>query len=231
MNDRNFDLLERVENTREKAHVNFLKFDLDEIREHFQETVKIIREEIFFSQEIYEMGKIQIAENMWRAQIVYLSGALDYFMHEMTKYGVNNIFQGKWEKTEPYHKLEINMELLETILKEPEKDWIIEFTNNKFSRATMVSYRNVKKHLTLIGINIQDVANNAFCEQESEEKSLDKIQRRLKELYARRNRIAHQNDRNHEDAELKEISQETVQGFCSDITKIVDAIYTCAREK
>ena len=231
MNDRNFDLLERAENTREKVHINFLEFDLDEIREHFQETVNIIREEIFFAQEIYEMGKIQIAENMWRAQIVYLSGALDYFMHEMTKYGVNNIFQGKWEKTDLYHKLEINMELLETILKEPEKEWIIEFTNNKFSRATMVSYRNVKKHLTLIGINIRDVANNAFCEQESEEKALDKTQRRLKELYARRNRIAHQNDRNHENAELKEISQETVRDFCSDITKIVDAIYTCARGK
>lgn len=231
MNDRNFDLLERVENTREKAHVNFLKFDLDEIREHFQEAVNTIQEEIQFAQKILEEGETQIAENMWRAQIVYLSAAFDYFMHEMTKYGVNNIFSEKWEKTQKYCNMEVKMELVETVLKEPEKDWIMEFANDKFSKSTMVSHEDVKKYLNLIGIEIQDVSKKAFYKRGAEVKPSKKIKKRLEELYARRNRIAHQNDRNHENAELKEISQETVQDFCSDITKIVDAIYTCARGK
>ena len=43
-------------------------------------------------------------KDILRSQVVFLDSAFDFFMHEATKYGMVQIFQGIWEKTEKYMK-------------------------------------------------------------------------------------------------------------------------------
>lgn len=41
--------------------------------------------------ELLESGKVIEGENIWRAQIIFLASALDFYMHELTKYGLCEI--------------------------------------------------------------------------------------------------------------------------------------------
>ena len=78
---------------------------------------------------------------------------------------------------------------------------------------------------------MEEVAEKAFYQQGSSEKTLVKMKRRLKELYDRRNAIAHQMDRSHTDASICTITDDTVDDFISDITKIVDSVLDVAKSK
>lgn len=55
--------------------------------------------------------------------------------------------------------------------------------------------------------------------------------RRLKELFDRRNKIVHQNDRDHSSATQEDITKEFVEQYISDIETIVNAIQEIAEQK
>ena len=95
----------------------------------------------------------------------------------------------------------------------------------------MMSYDAVKDQLNLLGISIKSVADGAFYESGSDEKTKDKLERRINALYRRRNLIAHQADRQSHNAEREGITREMVDEFVNDIEKIVNAIHTAATEK
>lgn len=88
----------------------------------------------------------------------------------------------------------------------------------------MVSYESVKDQLNLLGIDLKNVADRAFYNRGEREKTRDKLRRRLNELFSRRNIIAHQSDRAHTDAQVKNITKEIVQDFMDDIQRIVNSI-------
>ena len=58
-----------------------------------------------------------------------------------------------------------------------------------------------------------------------------KGQQRLDGLFKRRNQIAHQADRKHEDAEKEPINKKTVEDAMIIVKSFVDAIYACATDK
>jgi hypothetical protein len=53
----------------------------------------------------------------------------------------------------------------------------------------------------------------------------------VKEMFDRRNKIVHQNDRDHASAERSEITLELVNKYERQIMDIVEAIYDIAAEK
>ena len=59
--------------------------------------------------DLLKSGKIIEGENIWRAQIVFLASALDFYMHELTKYGLCEIYNENWERTDKYENLQVNM--------------------------------------------------------------------------------------------------------------------------
>ena len=64
------------------------------------------------------------------------------------------------------------------------------------------------------------------------EKEAEKYGKKVvKELFQRRNDIAHQNDRSHASATQKDIDREYVEGYIAKIELIVNAIYDIAEEK
>lgn len=225
MTKRDLSLIDRNENTREKFHTDVVRFELDQIIQHFTETVQAINAQFDVADEIIELGKIAEGENIWRAQIVFLASALDFYMHELTKYGLCEIYNGNWNRTDKYNNLQVNMKTIELALKSGEDiDWFLEYINGYYRSITMVSYESVKDQFNLLGISVINVAKRAFYQKSSTEKPNDKLKRRLNELFGRRNIIAHQTDRAHTDAQIMDIKKEIVKDFVCDIEKIVKAI-------
>ena len=218
------DLADRNENTRETIKV--IKFRLDEIYEHFQYNIDAIKSQFEITDKL-EQDKISIAENIWRLQIVFLASTFDFYMHELTKYGLYEIYEetSGWEKTEKYKNIQVSMETIELILESKnDNNWFLEHINKYYQNITMVSYESVKDQLNLLSISLKDVADKAFYKRGEKEKTTDKLKRRLNELFNRRNQIAHQTDREHANAELKDITKDIVEEFIADIEKIVNAI-------
>ncbi len=117
------------------------------------------------------------------------------------------------------------MNVLNDALKAGEdSDWFVEFINEQFSTITIVSYKNVKDQMNLLGLSMQLLADDVFYDINSSEKTIDKLKNRLNSLFHRRNIIAHQADRKHANAEMIDIERETVEGYISDVNKIIDAI-------
>lgn len=225
MEERDFNLSPRKEGTRDKIVSSVIRFELEDIEQHFKENITAIIDQFNVADKLLEEGRIAEAENIWRAQIVFLESALDFYLHELTKYGLSEIFSGNWEKTAKYDNLEVKMKIIEPALKAREDtDWFLEFVNNYYRSITMASYESVCEQLKLLGIDIKEVADKAFYVRGSTEKTDVKLKRRLNELFSRRNVIAHQSDRAHANAQKENITKEVVQEFISDINKIVKAI-------
>lgn len=225
MEERNLDLAIRNEDTREKFHTEVIRFELNQIMQHFTESVQAIYTQFELADELISAGKINEGENIWRAQIIFLTSAFDFYMHELTKYGLCEIYDENWERTEKYSNLQVGMKTIEIALKSGEDiDWFLEYINDYYKAITMVSYESVKDQLNLLGIDLKKVADRAFYNRGEREKTRVKLRRRLNELFSRRNIIAHQSDRAHADAQVKNITKEIVQDFMDDIQRIVNSI-------
>ena len=232
MEERNLDLATRNEDTRDKFHTRVIRFELDQIRQHFAETVQAINAQFDVADELLKSGKEIEGENIWRAQIIFLASAFDFYMHELTKYGLCEIYNENWERTNKYENLQVNMKVIEVALKSGEDiDWFLEFINGYYRTITMVSYESVRDQLNLLGIKLAHVADGAFFQRGGTENTKNKLRRRLNELFGRRNIIAHQSDRAHTDAQVHGITKEIVQNCIEDIEKIVSSIDAEARNK
>ena len=231
MEERNLDLVPRKEGTREKVTPVMIKFQLDEIKRHFDENVQYIRAQFKIADEMLQLGKEDDAKTIWRSQIVFVESAFDFYLHEITKYGLSEMFTGGWEKTEKYYNLSVKMSIVDKALNAREDtEWFIEFVNDFYKEKTLVSYESVKDQMNLLGLNVQDVADGVFYERGSDVKTKEKLKNSLEGLYHRRNIIAHQSGRRHSDAQLEEISKELVESHLEDVEKVVQKIHELAEQ-
>ena len=222
----------RFEDTREKKDSEITRFSLEEIKRHFEENLAHIQHQYIVAQRLISEGNFDDGENIWRSQIIFLDSAFDFYLHEITQYGLRRIFSDYWEKTEKYNNLKVKMPFLEKAIEGvDDKAWFDEYTNREFSQVPMMSYEVVKDQLNLLGINAQKIADEAFYCMGATEKTLDKLKRRISELYSRRNLIAHQSDRKLHNAEREKISEDEVKEFVEDIKKIVYSIHRAVTEK
>lgn len=182
--------------------------------------------------DLWNSGKKEEAENIWRAQIIFLASAFDFYMHELTKYGLCQIYEEQWDRTEKYENIQVKMKDVEEALKSGEEiDWFLEYINSYYQGMTMVSFDAVKEQCNLLGMKVPEIADKAFYKRGADEKTKEKLKRRLNELFNRRNIIAHQTDRTHEDAQRLEITKEIAAGFIEDVEQIVQAMEEEAETK
>ena len=147
-------------------------------------------------------------------------------MHEVTKYGMVQIFQGVWSKTERYNNFTIRLGEISDVLRNPEQEnWFLDIVNDSYAEDTFMSADAVIGQLNLIGVKWQSVADRAFYEQGSTTPTKDKFKYTLNALFRRRNQIAHQADRLHETGVKIDIEREDVEKYITDIEKIVISIY------
>ena len=90
------DLERRREGVRDmRPIVPIRQFDLTQIKRHFEESMEAITSLSAIADEIVA-EKPHDAEAIWRAQLVLVESALDFYMHEIGKYGIRMMFGGEW---------------------------------------------------------------------------------------------------------------------------------------
>lgn len=234
MEERNLDLMPRQEETREKnsSVSNVVKFQLNEIEAHFDENLQYIQSQFDIADELVQSAREKEARNIWSSQIVFLESAFDFYLHELTKFGLSEMFVGNWEKTEKYCNLSVRMSIVDKALNAREDtEWFLEFVNGFYRELTLVSYKSVKDQMNLLGLGLQDIADAVFFEMGSNIKTKDKLENCLEGLYHKRNIIAHQSGRRHSDAQREEVTKDMVERYIEKIEKIVRKMQELARQK
>ncbi len=223
MAERNLELSPRKVATRNKLEVEL--FGLEDIESHFNENIASIEQKFDVASGLKSEGKIKDAEDIWRSQIVFIDSAFDFYLHEIIKLGILTIYHGDWAvRTEKYKNLSFSMTDIERALANTEDDtWLKDWVNEKYTSETFMRYGAFRDVCNLLGVCIKSVADKAFYQKDSTEKTMDKMKRRIGELFIRRNRIAHQMDRLHETAERQNITEQEVKDFITDIKNIVCA--------
>lgn len=228
----NFNLTPRKESTRNAwpSDKSPLLFNLEEIKKHFDDSFNLIINQFDIADELLKNKKINECKNIWRSQIVFLEGILDFYLHEMTKYCLLQMFDNNWNKSEKYKSLTFSMEEIEeALLIGNNNSWFLKAINKKFCCDVFLSKENMKDQLNLIGIGFEETIEKAFDYLTNMD--LKKKRDIINELYKRRNAIAHQLDRNHFDAQQNDITKEYVKDYAFKIKRIVEAIHCIAVDK
>lgn len=231
MAGRDISLTPRAEEIREPFSAAPVQFELAQIKEHFDESLDSIKRQFWVAQELMEGGKEDEGKNIYRSQIVFLEAILDFYLHEMSKYCLYKMFTGEWIKSAQYKKLQIPITDVENALNSPEyQTWFFQYLNQRFSRDVLLSVESMRDQLNLIGISWTDALVKAYP-ADSQNDSVKKGRNMIRQLFERRNIIAHQNDRSHESAVQNPITREYVEECIGNVESLVTAIHTIAAEK
>lgn len=207
------------------------QFSLNEIKQHFKDSLDAISKQYMVAASLNDNGDIDGCKMIWRSQVVLAEGLLDFYIHEMSKYCLFRMFTGAWEASAKYASFMVPMKKVEEALSATEsKDWFFSYLNDRFGRDVFLSCESMRDQLNLIGIGFGDTMKKAFPrpKEETSQKDGAKI---ITDLFQRRNAIAHQNDRSHASAEQNDITKEFVEDYISKVETIVNAIHSLAEEK
>ena len=232
MGKRDLSLTPRNEETREQnVIVSPVHFPLTDIKQHFDESMQSVKEQFTVADNLLSEGNAEGCRIIWRSQIVFAESLLDFYIHEMSKYCLFRMFTGEWQKSEKYKNLEVKMSKVEEALSAKESDeWFFFYFIERFTKDVFISGDRMREQLNLIGISFGEAMHRAF--HKDTVNASDKYGYRLvKQLFDRRNKIAHQNDRDHSSAAQTNITKEFVEQYISDIEAIVNAINDIAKEK
>ena len=160
--------------TREVVHVAI--FSIEEIKNHFYETLTQVMSQIKLADKLRVDGMNEEADEILRSQLVLIEAAYDYFLHELVRLGIMNLYKGNWEdKREKYMELQLSMKVLERALEGKNEDWLKEWVAEKYSYMTLMDYEIFRKEVCgVLGISVNEVADLAFysfCRKEKPEKS------------------------------------------------------------
>ena len=202
-----------------------MKFSLDEIKKHFEDSISAIEEQ-FKTIDLLESKDREKIDYILRSQIVFLGGSLDFYFHEITQFGIMQMYDEIWQETKPYKNLNIKLGTILGVLKgEKDDSWFIEFINYEYSKISLISYDSIEKAMNMIGLHMYQIANKIYGEEIERKERVIKLKERMNRLCERRNCIAHQFDMFHENAEKKPIHINTVREFIEDAKEIVDVVY------
>ena len=155
---------------------------------------------------------------------MFLDSALDFYMHEITKYGMKKMFDGQWERNDKYLDFKISLDALHTISELNEKEFFNDIINKSISAETFMEFNSIKKQINMIGLDINVIARAAFYKNGDSTSPMNKMKEFLNTLYYRRNRIAHQSDRDPLTSVRSDIDVDFVKSNIDVVVKIVSAI-------
>lgn len=226
----NLSVTPRTQQQREPNSIIVIKFDLDEIKQHFDENLRLIKEQFSIIEQFSVENDAEKIRTIYQSQIILLESAFDFYLHELTKYGLSEMFVGNWEKTKKYNNISVKMSIVEEALgNRNEHEWFLKFINESYKSVTIMSFSSVKDHLNLLGLDLDEIANKVFYIRGAQEKPKDQFKNRLDKLFDIRNIMAHQSGRRHADAQLENITVEMVESSIDIIEKIVLAIHEQAK--
>lgn len=225
MGKRDLSLSSRTENTREqRVTLKPIHFTLQEIKNRFDLDISVVDKNIDTAKKLIDNGQYEEGKTVLRAQIAFSEGIMDFYIHELSKYCLHQMFIGDWAKSPKYGSLKIPMSKVErALLLATNDDWFFEHVNEEYSSCVFLGCEPMKDQLNLIGVPFAETIKEAFPDME-----LGEARGLINRQFARRNRIVHQNDRNHATAEQESISPAFVREYVGNINKLVSAMHSVA---
>lgn len=214
---RNFSLT-REENNRNIKRENILpdKKSSDIIL-RFDKIMKEIELKFNLVEELDKNEQFEIRDNILRSQIMFIMSGLDFYMHEIVKYGIISIFKGERKKTKGYENFAINLSCVEKAIKKPENfDWLEESINQRNKISTFMASEKIRCALLIISDN--KIISNVSSKMNLTE---NKLKIKIDDIYNRRNLIAHQSDICEFTGEVKSIDKEYVKEALNTIKNFV----------
>lgn len=184
-------------------------FELQPILDRFNANINDIKNHFNIADDLLAMNppKYSEAEDIWRSQIVFLDSAFDFYIHEIVKYGIIKMFNRDWAESDDYKNLKVKLSFALDLAQNPNSsskllDEIDEM--NKYS--CFMGVKKLNEQLKFISITYSLT---------TQEKKL------LKDLYNRRNQIAHQSDFLPRTAQKQQIVKADVQDYINKVETFV----------
>lgn len=109
--------------TRQSNIITFsqIVFDLQPILDRFNANIDDIRNHFQTADDLLALQppKQTAAEDIWRSQIVFLDSALDFYIHEIVKYGIVKMFNGDWAESTDYKKMKVRLSFAVDLAQNP----------------------------------------------------------------------------------------------------------------
>lgn len=198
-------------------------------KEHFQQNIERVKNlaKIYAAIDTQETLSLEL-NDILRAEYVMLVSALDYFIHEVVRIGMLDIYQNKRKTTKPFEEFILSTDrkilLKKAIMEEKSNQWLdyqIRFRNGfkSFQQAD-----KIENAIALIkNISLWDEVANILNEDAKD------LQKRLNFIIERRNQIAHEADIEPTYQELRNIESTDVNDSIIFIEELVNAIYLVCR--
>lgn len=199
--------------------------NLKSIEENFNKNMNRIDEKFKIIKELKSKNFTEAANDILRSQIVLIMSSMDFYIHEIVKYGIIKIFIGERAGTKKYNEVLISLDCVKRALGNLEAvDWLEEEITLQHTRKTYMSSKNIEKALFLISDkNFLDLSIKKISETTKKDKK--NILAKLAEIYQRRNQIAHESDRNPQTGKINDISEELVKEYFNIIKMLIEEIH------
>lgn len=140
MAKRELDLVPRVEAVRDERKIQPpVHFSLAEILQHYSESYAAIRNQFVVADQMLQEGNEEACKMILRSQVVLAEGLLDFYIHELSKFCMFQMFAGQWNKSDKYNQFMVPMAKVEEGLAATEsREWFFELLNNRFGRGLFV---------------------------------------------------------------------------------------------
>lgn len=196
--------------TRQSNIITFsqIVFDLQPILDRFNSNIDDIRSHFQTADDLLALQppKQTAAEDIWRSQIVFLDSALDFYIHEIVKYGIVKMFNGDWAESTDYKKMKVRLSFAVDLAQNPSSASKLLEEIDEMNKYSCFMGKKIKDALRFINIKYKlTSAEEAF----------------LVDLYDRRNQIAHQSDRIPGQQQKQPISKSYVEDFINKIESFV----------
>ena len=212
---RTIDEIPRLYDIRDKNKLPKIPADYTQISKHFYDNINDVKSKFKIAEALEGTNREQ-AKEIWRSQIVFLESSLDFYIHEVIKFGIIKMFNGEWTRTDQFNEIKVSLKFAIGIAESPETEVSLlkEEIDTLNQRQCFMGYANIKKQLEVIGISV-----------DSSKKTI------LNDVYKRRNQIAHQSDRLPDNPTKQDISKDLVENYINEIEAFVKDIDSKVKEK
>lgn len=200
---------------------HFKNFNLETMLQHFTEALRKAKS---LTPSVVHPGEDN-AEMVRQAQLTQLTSALDYYMHELGRYGMTQIFMGVWKPNKHYKKYGYKFTLPEIegiILSDrQEEDTFRDIIGTKEHRLSYMQPNKIQDLFDVLGISYNGVCNRMNCDPQY-------CYDILKAAGDNRNIVTHQAGRLEDTAEYISIGQEEIDKYSSFIEEFVRTVHLVA---
>jgi len=184
----------------------------------FNNLLSGIKERLDFE---YSEVKSFIKEEFFRSEIVMLVSALDYYMFEILKTGITQIYLKERETTESFDNLKLPMKYLTSALENPESnEWLSEAIVEVFGTSSFQSVKQINYVLSIISKKkiLGKIASSMSL-------SRRELTHKINNLCLRRHQIAHNSDIPCESNKEESISFEYIQESIKLISDFINEMH------